>query len=642
MNLAAKTAWGQYVESNTEKYLTDKASRFFYKNQLPNNIIDWKQQRVKLIRKIEKQAGISDFSNIPLNLKVHSHIQLDGYSVENITFQVRSEVYATANLFIPDGKKTFPAVLNLHGHTATGRFDPDVQYRSHMLAKNGFICLSIDTWGSGERTTQHGVFEYHGGNLGANLLNIGETLLGGQIMDNKRAIDLLVSLKNVDKTNIAVTGESGGGNQTMWIMALDERIKAAIPVVSVGTFEAYALGHNCVCELLPEGMTFMEESAVISLAAPRYVRIFSAKREANTAFMPSEMLRTYNSAKTIFEGYHTANNLSYQLFDATHSYNTEMADSMIVWFSKILKHESNPAIKMLTAPIDSKIVEKLWVFPKGERPENVKSIADYCISKCLQLKKAPVHIPSKTALRSTILSKKSLVTNKINLQKQKVWQNLQLTDKHSIPIYLSINGLPKEIVLDFIDTSNPTKIAESNTVHLWVDLFGKGQQSSALLNRYDNDVAELHTVSRSILWLGESSIGFWDKEIRTVIGAIRKSYPALPIKINAENELGIAAIISSVFDSSIRKIETKGTPLSYQFDKTNIGFDKGFMGAHIPSFLKWGDVSHLVALSKADIDFKDSKSFSGRKLDSIEIVNHFKEFQKIKKVTHNTQSLRIR
>src|SRR5690606_3529978 len=121
----------------------------------------------------------------------------------------------------------------------------------HSLAKNGYVCLTIDAFGSGERATTHGDYEYHGANLGASLMNIGESLLGVQVVDNMRAVDLLLSLPFVDKENIGATGASEGSIHTMLFAALYERIKAAIPIVSVATFESAVMGSNCVCELMP-------------------------------------------------------------------------------------------------------------------------------------------------------------------------------------------------------------------------------------------------------------------------------------------------------------------------------------------------------------------------------------------------------
>src|SRR5690606_3572677 len=129
----------------------------------------------------------------------------------------------------------------------------------------------------------HGNFEYHGAHLGASLLNVGETLLGMQLTDNMRGVDLLSSLPFVDAARIGATGASGGGNQTMWLAAMDDRVKASMPVVSVGTFESYIMSSNCVCEMLPDGLMHMEESEVLGLVAPRAIRVCNAAKEANKA-----------------------------------------------------------------------------------------------------------------------------------------------------------------------------------------------------------------------------------------------------------------------------------------------------------------------------------------------------------------------
>jgi len=112
------------------------------------------------------------------------------------------------------------------GHWRKGKIDPSgPQPVGHSLAVNGYVCLTIDPWDSGERTTIHGIFEDHGdgNNLGSSLMNIGEPLIGIEISDNMRGVDLLCSLPYVDQANIGATGASGGGNQTMWLASLDER-----------------------------------------------------------------------------------------------------------------------------------------------------------------------------------------------------------------------------------------------------------------------------------------------------------------------------------------------------------------------------------------------------------------------------------
>jgi hypothetical protein len=105
----------------------------------------------------------------------------------------------------------------------------------------------------------------------------------------------------VDANNIGATGASGGGNQTMWLSAIDERVKACMPVVSVGTFESAVMGSNCICELLIDGLTFTEASGVLALIAPRAIKMCNHQRDSNPTFYPAEMLRSYQNAKPIFK-----------------------------------------------------------------------------------------------------------------------------------------------------------------------------------------------------------------------------------------------------------------------------------------------------------------------------------------------------
>ena len=212
------------------------AANLFALHQLPRTKEEWIISRAKLIKEISRITGVIVDHDLPLNLIETGKIQMKGYSIRNIFFQTRPGISATANLFIPDGEGRFPAVIVMMGHSQTGRLEERYQSLGHTLALNGYVSLCIDPWGSGERTTTHGVFEDHGdeNNLGSSLLNIGEPMMGIELSDNMRGVDLLCSLPYVDAHNIGATGSSGGGNQTMWLAAMDDRIRAAVPVVLVG------------------------------------------------------------------------------------------------------------------------------------------------------------------------------------------------------------------------------------------------------------------------------------------------------------------------------------------------------------------------------------------------------------------------
>src|SRR5690554_650017 len=244
------------VESN----LKNEAFVKFATHQLPDNLEEWNEYKSELRRTITEKTGVFIDHQLPVDMKETATLQMPGYVIKNIYFQTRPEIYATANLYIPEGDGPFPGVILMCGHSSNGRLYDAYQSVGHSLALNGYVALAVDPWGAGERTTTHGEFEYHGANLGASLMNIGESLLGMQISDNIRGVDLLCSLPYVDTDKIGATGASGGGNQTMWVAAMDERIKAAVPVVSVGSFESYVMRSNCICETLIDGLTYTEEA----------------------------------------------------------------------------------------------------------------------------------------------------------------------------------------------------------------------------------------------------------------------------------------------------------------------------------------------------------------------------------------------
>jgi hypothetical protein len=282
--------------------------------RLPDNLDEWKTYRKRLKDEIITKAGVTIDHSLPLNIRLTGTIKMEGYSVKNIAFQTRQGIYATANLYIPDGSGKFPAVINIPGHWTKAKIDSTCpQAVGHSLALNGYICLTVDPWGSGERTTVHGIFEDHGdeNGLGSALMNIGETLIGIEISDNIRGIDLLCSLPEVDPGKIGATGASGGGSQTIWLAALDERIKATMLVVSTGTFEAHVMGSPCICEVMDGALNFTEESGVLALIAPRALKMCNHNKDEIPAFLPSQMLRSFNNIKPVYRMYGAENNVTF-------------------------------------------------------------------------------------------------------------------------------------------------------------------------------------------------------------------------------------------------------------------------------------------------------------------------------------------
>ena len=155
-----------------ETELRQEAILQFPSFQLPATKDDWRIYKAKLRTEIVKKTGALLHQDLALNLVENGSVKSKGFTVKNIAFQTRPGIYATANLYIPEGNEKFPAVIVMMGHSSEGRLYDQYQAVGITLALNGCVSLCIDPWGSGERTTIHGVFEDHGdeNNLGIALL----------------------------------------------------------------------------------------------------------------------------------------------------------------------------------------------------------------------------------------------------------------------------------------------------------------------------------------------------------------------------------------------------------------------------------------------------------------------------------------
>lgn len=195
---------------------------------------------------IQAGAGLKPFPRrTPLNAIRRQKRLHDGYTVENVAFESVPGYFVCGNLYLPRVPTggNLPVVLSLHGHgkpiaseddyARQGRFTPWMQARCATLARLGAVVLSIEMVGYGESIDQV-TQEVHKRPFTLTL----------QTWNAVRALDFLLSLDGVDRSRVAVSGESGGGTQTILLTALDARVTLSAPVVMVSS---YFFG-GCPCE----------------------------------------------------------------------------------------------------------------------------------------------------------------------------------------------------------------------------------------------------------------------------------------------------------------------------------------------------------------------------------------------------------
>lgn len=171
----------------------------------------------------------------PLNPKVTGRMEFDGYRIEKLYFESQPGLHVTGTLYLPEGEGPFPGLIHPTGHSASAKKRDLYQQASIVIAKGGCAVLCYDPIGQGERRqvlAENG--EPFATTLEHMLINQGAHLLGSNtartmIWDGMRAIDYLQSRPEIDGDKIGCTGISGGGTNTSYLMALDDRIVAAAP-----------------------------------------------------------------------------------------------------------------------------------------------------------------------------------------------------------------------------------------------------------------------------------------------------------------------------------------------------------------------------------------------------------------------------
>lgn len=605
--------WDEPYDSMIEDHLRAEARRWHRLQQLPAPREGWETKRKALRNAIWNRLGTRPDHELDLALEVHKTIPMEGYQVQCVSYQSRPGMRVTANLYVPDGKGPFPGVIGVHGHWSEGRLATRVQSRGHTLARNGFVCLNIDAFGSGERSTVHGTFEYHGGQLGFSLFDIGETLMGIQVVDNMRGVDLLQSLDTVDPDRIGATGASGGGNQTMWLAAMDDRIKAAVPVVSVGTFESYVGATNCVCEVLPDGLTLTEESGVLALTAPRALKICNALKDGNPTFFPSEMLRSFVPARAIYQLYGEDRKFSYQVFNLPHGYWPEVRESMLGWFDYWLKDkgDGHPRAEL---PFKTLAEEDVMCFPKGKRPDEVVTIAGLCRARGRELteKRACGKAIDAREKRHSLLE---LLRATDALQLCRVHDHgpaaadpslqrlsVETTSGLLFPALFRPPDGDGDITLVLHDQGKtealrhapPSGGRRTGNGRLYVDLWGTGeipwQESMARGGHHD--------LSRACLWLGRTLMGEWVKSILLIHRFMKEHMHAERLFLEGTGAVGLAGLYAASMGGGFASVHLKAVPGSLCFGSEA---PRVSLSVHVPGFLAWGDVSLAAALCEGEL-----------------------------------------
>lgn len=329
------------------------------------------QQRQQWLKKTLQEA-IGPFpEKTPLHATIVKAHDKDGYRLENIIYESQPGYYVTSALFIPDGARKAPAIVYCSGHSDNGYRSRGYINEILNFVKKGFVVFAFDPMGQGERLqyynpeTKKSRFRwpsYEHSYPGAQLFMTGNTMARNFIWDGIRAVDYLLTRKEVDAGRIGITGRSGGGTQSAYIAAFDQRIKAAAPENYITNMRRLfqAMGPQDAEQNFFYGTEKgLDMADLLAVRAPRPMLVVTTSYDM---FPIQGALETVKEVEQVYKAYGKPENFSMVSDDAPHASTKKNREACYVFFQKALNNPGNPheeEVKLLTP-------EELQVTPTGQ------------------------------------------------------------------------------------------------------------------------------------------------------------------------------------------------------------------------------------------------------------------------------------
>jgi cephalosporin-C deacetylase-like acetyl esterase len=309
----------------------------------------------------------------PLNPRLVGVLERPEYRIEKLIFESQPRFYVTAHLYVPkSGRPPYPAILFPLGHEIDTKARPTWQRMLGTLATRGYVVLTYDPIGQGERVqlydpdwgeskvfrnnTEHTI-------LGIQCMLIGDNLARYSICDGLQALDYLVSRSEVDSSRIACTGNSGGGNLTAYLAALDDRIQVAAPSCWITSWQRLleTIGQQDAEQILiPALKDGLDYADFVYAFAPKPYMILSAMSDF---FSITGTRETYEEAKRLYGVLGVSEKLERAEADAGHDYSETLRMAAYRWFGHWLKGvEGNDAEVAVTLAFE----EELRCTPTGQ------------------------------------------------------------------------------------------------------------------------------------------------------------------------------------------------------------------------------------------------------------------------------------
>ncbi len=600
---------------------------------------EWSKRQVIVKDKLMELVGPFP-ERTPLNPQITGTIKKEGYRIDKIVFESMPGYYVTGCLYVPDRiKGKAPAILNVIGHNQEAFRAPLYQVINYNLVQKGMIVFAIDPPGQGEHV------QYFDPNI--NFSSVGYTVIehcyfGNQcflsgssaaryfIWEGMRAIDYLLSRKEVDPERIGVTGFSGGGTVTSYISAFDDRVKVSVPC-SWATLNRRLLetkggqdGESIFLNGVSKGITFED---LLEVRAPKPTLMTMTSRDEYLCLQGAR--EAYTEAKITYKALGWENNIEMVEDDSKHWMTPKIRLAIYTFFMKHFDISGDPAEEegdILTA-------EELTVTPTGQistsfggdmifdvnKKETLKLIGDLEKSrKNIEKHLSQVKIKAKEIsgfIAPGGLEGKAFINGRYQRDGYSVGKYAIMGEgDYAIPILLFVpsDNFGKHPAVVYLHPMGKVteakpggeieKLVKKGYVVAAADVIGVGETK--------NTSVRGTSVGYTGVAIGRSVVGIQAGDIIRVVNYLKTCCEVDPRRIGAIGlkEMCIPLLHAAAFDLSINNVTLVGSPISfrsivmnriYNIGLTPTGY--GAVGHPYEVDFSWGVASVLTAYDLPDL-----------------------------------------
>jgi dienelactone hydrolase len=290
----------------------------FFEFNSPKNKKEWLKRQTEIRKTAWKLLGKLPEIPSKIDVKIISQEQRPGYKLEHFSFFNGVDATVFGYLLIPDSlKNKAKAVLYHHYHGGDYPQGKNELFKKNWvntegvgegLIKEGYVVMCIDAYGFGERQmTSTDSVKGSNEELTWAKINLwkGRSLFGMVVRDDKMALNYLISRPEVDKNRIAAVGMSFGCLRSLWLAALDERIKTTVAVACItrnqSLIKAGRLRAHGIYYYIPDILNHFDNESVWACIAPRSLLTLSGDQDQNAPFDGVEYInKSIKSVYTLF------------------------------------------------------------------------------------------------------------------------------------------------------------------------------------------------------------------------------------------------------------------------------------------------------------------------------------------------------